>query len=276
MKLIRARNVKSKEFRWNQIMNAAMKEFAQRPYQEITISQICNHLPFSRENLYKNYVKSKEEIFLIVLEKEFTLWVDSFLLSNNQTSDISPDEFAKIWANSLSKRKKLLSLLVILQTIIEKNVNLEQLTKFKKEFHYQMERLIPTLLTMFPKFNPKSLNHFIQYQYYLILGIYPSSNPTELQKKANKKAGINYSFPDFEKEYADYIFEWNISEVTLVKIWFNEKNGNINIKMDDDCLHCYYFWSNTFNSRKEICAQRNNSQCTKRKNLASLVKYRGV
>ena len=29
-------------------------------------------------------------------EKEFTLWVDSFLLSNNQTSDISPDEFAKI------------------------------------------------------------------------------------------------------------------------------------------------------------------------------------
>ena len=28
MKLIRARNVKSKEFRWNQIMNAAMKEFA--------------------------------------------------------------------------------------------------------------------------------------------------------------------------------------------------------------------------------------------------------
>ena len=55
-----------------------------------------------------------------------------FLISNNQTSDISPDEFAKIWANSLSKRKKLLSLLVILQTIIEKNVNLEQLTKFKK------------------------------------------------------------------------------------------------------------------------------------------------
>ena len=74
----------------------------------------------SLENLYKNYVKSKEEIFLIVLEKEFTLWVDSFLLSNNQTSDISPDEFAKIWANSLSKRKKLLSLLVILQTIIRK------------------------------------------------------------------------------------------------------------------------------------------------------------
>ena len=25
-------------------MNAAMKEFAQRPYQEISISQICNHL----------------------------------------------------------------------------------------------------------------------------------------------------------------------------------------------------------------------------------------
>ena len=35
----------------------------------------------------------KKEIFLIVLEKEFTLWVDSFLKSNNQTSDISPDEF---------------------------------------------------------------------------------------------------------------------------------------------------------------------------------------
>ena len=52
MKLIRARNVKSKEFRWNQIMNAAMKEFAQRPYQEITISQICNHLPFSREKAF--------------------------------------------------------------------------------------------------------------------------------------------------------------------------------------------------------------------------------
>ena len=46
-----------------------MKEFAQRPYQEIMISQICNHLPFSRENLYKNYVKSKEEIFLIVLKR---------------------------------------------------------------------------------------------------------------------------------------------------------------------------------------------------------------
>ena len=67
------------------------------------------HLPFSRENLYKNYVKSKEEIFLIVVEKEFNLWVDSFLISNNQTSDISPDEFAKIWANSLSNGKSYLA-----------------------------------------------------------------------------------------------------------------------------------------------------------------------
>ena len=41
-------------------MNAAMKEFAQ-DLSEITISQICNHLPFSRKS--KNYVKSKGKFF---------------------------------------------------------------------------------------------------------------------------------------------------------------------------------------------------------------------
>ncbi|MBR1418158.1 MAG: TetR/AcrR family transcriptional regulator, partial [Synergistaceae bacterium] len=44
-------------------------------FKDITIREIGNLLPFARPTIY-NYFKTKEEIFLALLQREYELWSD--------------------------------------------------------------------------------------------------------------------------------------------------------------------------------------------------------
>ena len=62
---IRARSPEQKGQRLDEIKGAVRRQFAERPYHEITLTTIAEELGWSRANLYK-YVTTKEEIFLLL------------------------------------------------------------------------------------------------------------------------------------------------------------------------------------------------------------------
>ena len=66
---IRARSPEQKEQRLDEIKGAVRRQFAERPYHEITLTTIAEELGWSRANLYK-YVTTKEEIFLLLTADE--------------------------------------------------------------------------------------------------------------------------------------------------------------------------------------------------------------
>ena len=118
----RARSEEQKDERLRQITDAAEKLFQKKNYAEITLKDIAEQLSFTRANLYK-YAKTKEEIFLMVFQKNKKNWVKA--THKAIPEDVLPltdEEFAKRWSKTLAQEKTLLRVRPLLNALIEENV----------------------------------------------------------------------------------------------------------------------------------------------------------
>ena len=94
---IRARSAEQKEQRLDQIKDAVRRQFATRPYHEITLTTIADELGWSRANLYK-YVCTKEEVFLLLTADELDAYFDALLAALPEGCGLAPDVIAEVWA----------------------------------------------------------------------------------------------------------------------------------------------------------------------------------
>ena len=87
-KFIRARNEGQKQERFEEIKAAGRKIFDEKPYSEITISDIAQKLSWSRANLYK-YVSTKEEpriLWAVLIQRKSLLKFGVALLPTTQNT----------------------------------------------------------------------------------------------------------------------------------------------------------------------------------------------
>ena len=96
-KFIRARNEGQKQERFEEIKAAGRKIFDEKPYSEITISDIAQKLSWSRANLYK-YVSTKEEIYLMICEEAREKYYNELKASYPVGCAYSEEVFAEIWS----------------------------------------------------------------------------------------------------------------------------------------------------------------------------------
>ena len=95
--------------RREEIISACEKLYKTHSFKEITLKDISAETSLSRPSVY-NYFHTKEEIFLALLEREYTDWSDElFRISQNES--ISAEQFADLVAGSLAEREQLLKLL---------------------------------------------------------------------------------------------------------------------------------------------------------------------
>lgn len=131
---IRARTDEQKEERMSQIKMAADELFKSMPYTEITLSTIAEKLDWSRANLYK-YVTTKEEIYLEITQDRMTEYLESLLTVFPEGCKFSPETVAEIWTAQVASHEDYFRYVSFLLTIIERNVTVERLTVFKKNYY---------------------------------------------------------------------------------------------------------------------------------------------
>lgn len=200
---IRARSDEQKAMRINEIKAAARRQFATRPYHEITLTTIAEELGWSRANLYK-YVTTKEEIFLLLTGDDYTAYFQALLAALPEDCGYSADVLAEVWAGIANAHQEYFRLGDLLSTIIETNVTVERLAEFKKGYYNfvdSMTERLPHIIDI----EPKSVDPLILAIYYHAVGYVSGCWHNPLIAEALERIGRPRHVPPFRDEMRDFI-----------------------------------------------------------------------
>ncbi len=135
----RARNDEDKQARAEAILCEAGGLLADHPYAKITMAQVAASCGLAKGTLYL-YFRSKEELFLALLERELVAWFDGLDTLLSEGPGGSPEGFGARLAESLAERRTLGQLLVILHSVLEHNVDPARALAFKRVVRARLAR----------------------------------------------------------------------------------------------------------------------------------------
>lgn len=179
------------QIRKAEIIDACARLYESKPFKEITLRDIGAQTSFTRTSIY-NYFRTKEEIFLALLQREYELWTVDLQTLAESGRALSADIFAVRFAQTVEKRRCLLKLLSMNIYDMEDGSRIENLIEFKAAYKRSLEALDRALAVSFPVMTAEERNEFIYTVYPFLFGVYPYTTATEKQIKAMERAGIDY------------------------------------------------------------------------------------
>lgn len=200
---IRARSPEQKEQRLDEIKGAVRRQFAKRPYHEITLTTIAEELGWSRANLYK-YVTTKEEIFLLLTADECDAYFEALLAALPEGHEFAPAEAADAWANVAAEHQEYFRLGDLLTTIVETNVTVERLMDFKRGYYAhvtEMREHLPQVIGIAPEY----VETLLLAVCYHATGLVSSCWSNPLIAEALRRLEIERPETDFRAEMRDFI-----------------------------------------------------------------------
>lgn len=200
---IRARSCEQKAQRLEEIKAVAARQFAERPYHDITLTTIADELGWSRANLYK-YAATKEEVFLALAEDSRIAYFDALLAAFPEGCGYSQSVIAEVWAGILNAHRDYLRYHDILLSIIETNVSVERLAAFKQRY-YEAEAPLLDQLSGVLGITPAQVQKLLYSTLYQATGLNGNCAAHPLIKEALEFAGIVVERPDFKEEMRDFI-----------------------------------------------------------------------
>lgn len=189
--------------RKEEIITACAKLYKTMSFKEITLKEIGNATSFTRTSIY-NYFQTKEEIFLALLQREYTLWIDRLKHIQVEHKNLTPLEFADALAHSLEERENLLKIMSMNHYDMEENSRMERLVEFKIAYGQSLVEIRNCLNKYFPEMTVQEKQDFIFSFFPFMFGIYPYTVVTEKQREAMRQAKINYVYMSiYEITYAE-------------------------------------------------------------------------
>ena len=179
--------------RREEIIGACETLYQEMSFKEITLKEIGNIVPFSRPTIY-NYFQTKEEIFLALFKREYDRWNEELqrILADNEI--LSKAQLADKLASSIADREQLLKLLSMNNYDMEANSRPELLTSFKVSYGASLKNVSMILSKFCPEKSDKEIQNFIYIFFPFMFGIYPYTTVTDKQRKAMKKASVDYIY----------------------------------------------------------------------------------
>lgn len=179
--------------RREEIINACEKLYETMSFKEVTIKEIGQATTFTRTSIY-NYFQTKEEIFLALIEREFTRWNEALETSLMQSVTLSREELAEILADTLSERMLMLKILSINMFDIEAHSRLDCLIDFKRAFAQSFALVDALLQKTQPALDEEARQAFIYAFFPFMYGIYPYTATTEKQRAAVQAIGFKFTY----------------------------------------------------------------------------------
>ncbi|MFI3226236.1 MAG: TetR family transcriptional regulator [Clostridia bacterium] len=199
MEFKRARSEEQFLFRKQEIINCAVKIYDESGYEGMNFSRISEITNFTRPTIYK-YFATKEEIMLSLVLKytdELIAYVDKEI---QILEEISNESISNILTRAIQIVPNFMNCYSILYSVLEKNVSLDALVEFKKEWRARQITLRTHLTQLFPTLNDDEIHEFLVKYFSYASGLYPMCNKTQIQRDALRKAGI----PDIQISFSNY------------------------------------------------------------------------
>jgi AcrR family transcriptional regulator len=121
-----------KDLRRDEILAAALRLFRRRRYEDITIAEVARESRIAKGTVYL-YYRTKEELFLALLSREFVDWFDALDDFLAQPAVPPPaDTFVDWILGSLGERNQFLRLIAVMHSVLEQNLELDTALDFKR------------------------------------------------------------------------------------------------------------------------------------------------
>jgi TetR/AcrR family transcriptional regulator len=112
------------------ILKTAERLFLEQDFSSISVSSIAENSGIAKGTVYL-YFKTKEEIYLELLEKEFHKWLDNILDELKASDNISIEKTVKILTDFIFNHQYFLRLATISGSILEKNISDDVILSYK-------------------------------------------------------------------------------------------------------------------------------------------------
>lgn len=133
-----------KDLRREEILAAALRLFRRRRYEDITIAEVAKESRIAKGTIYL-YYRTKEEVFLGLLSREFAGWFDALDAALAGLADPAPSAanataFVDWVIGSLESRERFLRLIAVMHSVLEQNLELDTALEFKRELAVRTRR----------------------------------------------------------------------------------------------------------------------------------------
>ncbi|GAA5532929.1 TetR/AcrR family transcriptional regulator [Deinococcus aluminii] len=192
----RARSPEEKGQRRDDILRAAERLWTSTPYAELSMNQVAREAQLAKGTLYL-YFDTKEELFLALLTEHLQHWLEQVTALLDERQPRTPEGAAEVLIQSARDQEPLRRLLILLGTVLERNVRPELALNFKREFR----RMVQGVLERLP-FAPEVTLRLLMHMYALSLGWQQLTEEPPASSLLRREADLAFLFPSFEQEFA--------------------------------------------------------------------------
>ncbi len=196
----RARTDEKKIERKEAIYQAALTLFKKKGYDKVSFNGIAVEAGFTKSNMYR-YFSSKDDIFLNVFADLFEQWVGDFSQQlQTLEQEAAAKDFAVLWLKTLLSQPKLLDLMPILFTSLERNSSFEQLLAFKRLSMNLLYRLTLDITRIYPDIAGEKAFKLLTLSYAATTNYWAATMQSDALRKVYQLEEFQVLKPNFEED----------------------------------------------------------------------------
>ena len=197
----RARKQEQKQERRDVVLAAARQVVGAQPIAAFTMDALAAAVGMSKGLLYV-YFRTKEDVFLALLEREFMAWMDDVDTRLQARGRKDAAGLAALTVASLRGRTCLVRLLVVLESILEHNIELDRVVAFKRALLARLLRTAPLLEAAWPGLAPGAGLRLLLHVRALVGAFFQIADVSPVAARAYTNPDLQVFRIDFEKELA--------------------------------------------------------------------------
>ena len=198
----RARSEEDKQERRAAILSRAWRMFTREPsFSAFTMAALAEQAGLAKGTLYL-YFRTKEEVFLTLLEGGFDAWFDVMdaRLGEGGATAWTPEEAADVVVRSLRGRETLARLLSIQPAIVEHNVDYEAALRFKQGVMRRAEVTGRRLEARLPFLRPGEGARLLVHLHALVIGVWQLAEPSPVIRRVMQAPELAPARVDFDED----------------------------------------------------------------------------
>ncbi|HEX2077430.1 MAG TPA: TetR family transcriptional regulator [Longimicrobium sp.] len=197
----RARSEEDKQERRNAILMTAWRMYTREPsFAAFTMAALAREAGLAKGTLYL-YFRTKEELFLALLENGFGAWFDSMdRRLDDAQGEWTPERAADVVLASIAGRETLARLLSILPGIVEHNVEFDAALRFKRQVMHRAEVTGHRLEARLPFLRAGEGARFLVHLHALVIGVWQLAQPSPVIRRVMEAPELAPARVDFEED----------------------------------------------------------------------------
>lgn len=196
----RAVSSEDKQARRDEILATGLALLAEQPFETINMNEVARRTGLAKGTLYL-YFRSKEELFLALLQQELQGWLADLGAALAQQREFSATAFTRLVADSLQARPLLLRLAAILHIVLERNIDFDTALAFKRWLGQATTAAGALLETRLPFLRAGEGERLLIRVHALAIGLQHQAEPAPVIAQALEQPELALFRIDFKSEF---------------------------------------------------------------------------